>query len=209
MIIMQEDVDFLEHFGVKGQKWGVRKLQDRTARKTAKVQKNIDLVEKVAKGTATKKEALVIGNRTGAISKKSAKEILNSSSAQRQKVINGESKVLAMLYKTKGIDANALKYPSKFDTSIPKPKTEKEARARKVKEIGSKAVVGLIVTGYVASSVVLLAKGFGVSKQDLKDTGVAGAEAAGRANNSFKNRPTSYERKIERTDSKLDTRKSE
>ena len=212
MTIHPEDVAFLEHFGVKGQKWGVRntaRSQARTSKKTAKVQETINLLEKKAKGTATAKESAIVGNRTGATTKKSAKEMLNASSAQRQKVINGESKTLTMLYKAKGIDAKALKYPNKFDTTPPPPKTEKEARIRKVKEIGSKAVAGIIITGYVASSVVLLAKGAGVTKADVYNTGVAGAEAAGRANKAYKNRPTNFERQTKKTNSKLDTRKSD
>lgn len=62
---LQEDVDFLAHFGVKGMKWGVRKdtdsgggapKRDFGSRNNKQVQRRVDKTRKIASGKASLSE---------------------------------------------------------------------------------------------------------------------------------------------------------
>lgn len=93
---------YLEHFGVKGQKWGVRK--------TRKVQNALDRTNRIAKGKASPSDKILIGLTSGRVTKKSAARGLRRGAALQKRINDGDSKVQEILLKATGIRIKELNY---------------------------------------------------------------------------------------------------
>lgn len=87
-----EEIDeFLEHSGVKGMKWGVRK--------TKRQQGQVDRLAKVRDGNATKVDRLRVANRNLVFSAKGADKTLKRSAKFQDKVAKGESIMGKLMFK--------------------------------------------------------------------------------------------------------------
>ncbi len=71
----QEVEEFLEHFGVKGMRWGV---QNRSLRKEAGRQEHINRLKKISDGTATREERAAVRKKTGTTTKPRANRELQN-----------------------------------------------------------------------------------------------------------------------------------
>lgn len=104
-MIIDDDV-YLEHYGKKGMKWG--------SRRNARVQNRLDLINKVATGTATKKESRKVGglvgtNQSTRKQNRAAKGLAKGASLQ-SKINSGKAKSADILLKAHGINIKDLNY---------------------------------------------------------------------------------------------------
>lgn len=83
--------DFLEHYGTKGMKWGVRNVA------TRKAQKRVDRIDRVAKGTASNLDRVSAIGYSYVWSKKNANTQLSALRKAQDKVNRGEISVVRML----------------------------------------------------------------------------------------------------------------
>lgn len=102
----------LEHSGVKGMKWGVRRKQKRTARQ----QKRIDRVRRVAGGTGSKTDKFVSsmivvpGFRGIRGATRGAQLHLNALQKEKDKILAGKAKAKDLLNKAYGINMRDLNF---------------------------------------------------------------------------------------------------
>lgn len=99
---LQEDLEFLEHYGVKGQKWGTRR--------TRRVQGHLDRVAKVRDGTASKGEKVRVGLASGIVTSKGASRALKRGAMVKSMVDDGEARATDLLLKLQGIRISDLDY---------------------------------------------------------------------------------------------------
>lgn len=109
MTILQEDVDFLEHYGVKGMRWGVRKKETGQNFVTRGIQKRVDRTQKIADGTATKRDKVVSALDTTIVTKKGAARSLRRLKAFQKQVEDGDARVQNMLLRMQGVNVSALR----------------------------------------------------------------------------------------------------
>lgn len=132
------DAHFLEHFGVKGMKWGVRrqkavaaakqraKTPDRKGnRNNVKAQRRVDVVRRIASGKATKQDygialvnsllqqgplgtAIEVGAGGGV--KGAAANRLDRAAKLQGKIGSGKKRVTDKLLRMQGVDIRELKY---------------------------------------------------------------------------------------------------
>lgn len=122
--------EFLEHFGVKGMKWGVRRAQrlnDQAAsgvdkfgnRNNKSTQRRIDNVRKIASGKASAMETLrgVAFNvapeyivKAGFSIKGGAQEQLDAAQKVQTKIVGGKKKATDVLLRMGGNDIRTLDY---------------------------------------------------------------------------------------------------
>ena len=107
MTVLQEDLDFLAHYGKKGMRWGVRN-ETRTVKNTARAQKRIDRVARVASGTASKSDRVTAYLATGTTTKRSAQYQLRQAADMQDKIAVGRGKTNNMLLKLQGVKASEL-----------------------------------------------------------------------------------------------------
>jgi len=104
-MIIEEDVhEFLEHHGVKGQKWGVRK--DRHTQKVERQQARIDRLKRIATGTKRPGDFY----KSGGATKGYAEATLDRALRDQQAFARGERKVRNFLYKLQGVDYAELNF---------------------------------------------------------------------------------------------------
>ncbi len=103
-MVVDEDI-YLEHFGVKGMKWGIRR--------TSRLQRDIDVMKKVADGTASNKEARRVGLGNSSRAKKSAANSIRRGASLQEKINKGERGVTNALLKASGIRMQDLDYSTK------------------------------------------------------------------------------------------------
>lgn len=126
MGVLQEDIDFLEHHGVKGMRWGVRNdKENRSAKKlekrTRRVQNRVDSTRRVArgKGTTGDKLNMALNNYTlvdavkGRGLTRTAQARLDRAQLMQSRIANGEMRVTAMLQKMGGVPMSAINYSYK------------------------------------------------------------------------------------------------
>ncbi len=121
----KEDVEFLEHFGVKGMKWGVRRVNsDGNARNLGnrnndRAQKLFDRISRVASGNASKRDKLITGlynvNVTDLVRAKgsvqgASKLVLDRATKNQAKIANGKNKVNDILAKVYGVNVSQLDF---------------------------------------------------------------------------------------------------
>jgi hypothetical protein len=118
-VILEGDpiVDFLEHHGVKGQKWGVRRKQNRIARQVKRQQGGIDRYRRVAKGKGSLGDKLTVGLNTSLYERlregslqNVAKSDLETQRRIQKDILNGKRKTRALLLKSAGVHISELKY---------------------------------------------------------------------------------------------------
>lgn len=122
---LQEDLDFLAHFGVKGMKWGVRNnpraneaISNFTSRNNDKTQKNINRVARVANGSASKTDKFIVGMFqmtlqdlvVGGGLKGASADTLNRAKETQAKIDSGKKRATDILNKAYGIDISKLDY---------------------------------------------------------------------------------------------------
>ena len=83
--------DFLEHYGTKGMKWGVRNFS------TRKAQKRVDRLDRVAKGTSSKSDRIAAASYSYAFTKKQAATQLTAVRKAQEKRNRGEISVVRLL----------------------------------------------------------------------------------------------------------------
>ena len=118
MIADAEINEFLEHHGVKGQKWGVRNIRKRHRAKVLKRQQgNVDILRRVASGKGSKLDKLAVdlstptyrlalnGGSVGA-----AKITLDKLEMNQKRIKAGEAKTLAFMAKLGGVRVRELDY---------------------------------------------------------------------------------------------------
>lgn len=108
---------FLEHYGVKGMKWGVRR--------TRRIQKSIDRTKRIADGTASVKDR-VLGS---AITKKGAQRQLQRGANNQAKMLAGKRKTSSLMAKAYGIKVQDLDYGVKGDANAKLDSGQKAAIA--------------------------------------------------------------------------------
>lgn len=104
---------FLEHHGVKGQKWGVRKT-----RRIHNQQVRVDRFRRAEAGKATGTDKFILsmfripvvtlvseGGVSGA-----SEAILNRERRRKQKIVAGEAKVRDILLRAQGVDVRTLNF---------------------------------------------------------------------------------------------------
>lgn len=94
--------DVLEHFGVKGQKWGVRR--------TRGIQGHIDRVAKVRDRTATGKERARVALTSGIVSSKGAGRALRRGATLQKTINDGDAFATDVLTRLQGIRVRDLDY---------------------------------------------------------------------------------------------------
>ena len=99
---LQEDLDFLAHYGVKGQKWGTRR--------TRRIQGHLNRVAKVRDGTASKGERVRVAAAVGIVTSKGASRALKRGALMKSMVDDGEARALDLLLKVQGIRISDLDY---------------------------------------------------------------------------------------------------
>lgn len=97
-MIVDEEV-YLQHYGKKGMRWGQRR--------TARVQRHLDAVSRVAERTASKKDRLRVGLLT---TQKGATKGLARSAKFQSKINDGKLKSVEILLKAQGIRIKDLNY---------------------------------------------------------------------------------------------------
>lgn len=123
----QIDDYFLEHHGVKGQKWGVRRAEKRAAkgpdrfgnRNNDVVQRRIDRVSRVASGTASgadKVRALLFNIPPGLVLfeggsvRGAAANMLERGAKTQRKINAGKKNVTDTLLRMQGLDVREIDY---------------------------------------------------------------------------------------------------
>lgn len=94
--------EFLEHYGVKGMKWGVRR--------TRRIQGHIDRVAKVRDGTATTGERIRVATASGIVRQKGAERVLKRASNIQTRMLAGKHKAMRILLAAEGIRVVDLNY---------------------------------------------------------------------------------------------------
>lgn len=131
--------EFLEHYGVQGMKWGVRKaankanverlkgqgLSNRQAKNTNRAQNRVDMMRMTAKGrdgkvsvTKQVRNRMASNTQLGLTtvlrhplsSKNAAARQLQKNEEMRGKVLNGEKRITATLLKVGGVSIKDLDY---------------------------------------------------------------------------------------------------
>lgn len=106
-----EKIDvFLEHYGVKGMKWGIRNQK--------RYQTNLDRLHQIVKGKASEEtyrqaNREIFGGEKNILTKKRAFDILQGGSRLQRKINAGGNKVDKFIGKLKGIDIATLNYHTK------------------------------------------------------------------------------------------------
>lgn len=102
MTIHEEDSDFLKHFGVPGMKWGKRK--------SAKIQKKADRLDRVSKGTNSALDRVKVFAQSGVLSRKGADRLLKTSTRIQDKIVNGDMVIGETLLKVGGVRLSEIDY---------------------------------------------------------------------------------------------------
>jgi hypothetical protein len=105
-------MEFLEHYGVKGQKWGIRR------RRIAKQQKRIDRLRRVEVGKGSKTDKFIAGYAQvplqnlilGKGLKGGAARTLNKTRDTKTKILNGERKTQDLLNRALGVNVRDLDF---------------------------------------------------------------------------------------------------
>lgn len=97
-MFVDEEV-YLEHYGKKGMHWGVRG--------TRRVQKRLDRLDRISKGTATTGDRFATGLLTN---KRSADKMLKRGAKLQDKINHGQRKTQDILIKANGIKIKDLNY---------------------------------------------------------------------------------------------------
>jgi hypothetical protein len=106
MTVLQEDADFLAHYGVKGMKWGQRRVE----RNTARIQKRLDRTARVADGTATGGDRLKTAAVQGIYTGKGAARILKRGEKQRDKIVSRRPRTEKFFKAYYGVKLSELNY---------------------------------------------------------------------------------------------------
>ena len=106
MTVLQEDVDFLAHYGVKGMKWGQR----RVVKNTARVQKRLDRTARVADGTASGGDRLKTAAVQGIYTQKGASRILARGEKKRNKIVERRPRTEKFMKAYYGVKLSELNY---------------------------------------------------------------------------------------------------
>lgn len=96
--------DFLEHFGVKGMRWGVRKKETGQGFYTRAGQRYVDQVKRVAEGKGSTWDRL----NTWGFTRKMAKRQLRLLKDSQDKINRGELSVVSILARAKNIKVKDL-----------------------------------------------------------------------------------------------------
>lgn len=131
MTILQEDLDFLAHYGTKGMKWGQRRALSRAAkgsdrlgnRNNKSAQRRIDRVSRVASGTASKGDiakALLLNIPTQQVLleggvRGGAQATLDREKRIQNKIVSGKANATDILARIGGVDYRELKIDYKAD----------------------------------------------------------------------------------------------
>lgn len=98
---LQTDL-FLEHYGVKGQRWGVRS--------TKRIQKRLDRTKRVRDGSASTSDKVKTAYVQGVYTQKGAARVLKRGAKYQMKIVEGEKKTREMLLLAGGIRIRDLDY---------------------------------------------------------------------------------------------------
>ena len=131
-MILQEDINFLEHYGKKGMKWGVRKANNAKAaakarkansvrpgnRKNEDAQKRLDQVRRVASGKGSAADKLIVGAFKlpvqdlvlGGGLRGGAQVNLDRSANLKKKINAGKSRTTDRMLRLGGYDIRELNY---------------------------------------------------------------------------------------------------
>lgn len=93
---------FLEHYGVKGMRWGHRSTQ--------RIQKRLDRTKRVRDGSATKADKLKTAYVQGIYTQKGAERVLLRGAKYQAKIVDGNKKVREMLLLVGGVRIRDLNY---------------------------------------------------------------------------------------------------
>lgn len=132
MTILPEDVQWLAHHGVKGQKWGVRRAEKRAAkgpnrlgnRNNKRAQRNIDRVARVAsgKGSATDKARAALFDvpladiiAEGGSIRGGAANKLDRAQRVQAKIDRGKANATDILNRIGGVDIRELNFEYNAD----------------------------------------------------------------------------------------------
>jgi hypothetical protein len=121
-VILEEDpvFTFLEHHGVKGQKWGVRRKQARIGRQIKRQQRSVDVLRRVAEGKGRFRDKAAVGLQTSLLDLVNegnlqgvAQDRLDRQQRIQKDISRGKRKVRALLLKSYGIHVSELNYKYK------------------------------------------------------------------------------------------------
>lgn len=102
MMYDTERQEYLEHYGVKGMRWGVRS--------TRRLQKRLDRTKRVRDGSATTGDKLKTAYVQGVYTQKGAARVLKRGAKYQAKIVEGDKKVREMLLLAGGIRIRDLNY---------------------------------------------------------------------------------------------------
>jgi hypothetical protein len=100
--------DFIEHFGTKGMKWGVRNARNVSTRRA---QTRVDRIARVADGTASKVDRYNAAGYSYVYTKKHAKTQLSALRKAQDKVNRGEISVVRLLMFNSMVRVKDLRIP--------------------------------------------------------------------------------------------------
>lgn len=92
----------LEHFGVKGMKWGQRNNK--------RIQKRLDRTKRVRDGSASTKDKVATAYIQGVYTKKGAARVLDRGARQQAKILDGKKKASDLMLRFGGINVRDLNY---------------------------------------------------------------------------------------------------
>ena len=131
----QEVEDFLAHYGVKGMKWGVRR--------TRRMQKIVDRHDRIAKGTASKKDRILGANRM-VFTAKGAERTLQRAANNQAKINAGKMKATNALAMLGGVRMKDMNYHGRKGDANAKMDSGQKAAVAVVSAYAALTVAGTL-----------------------------------------------------------------
>ena len=133
--------DILEHFGVKGMHWGVRKAR-RVEKQNARVQKRVDAVRRVAEGGGNRRDKIRVSFSTTTFdalmsrnNQEMAQRTLNRMQKHQSKILAGKRKTQDILARAQGVRYRDLDFSYTAPTTLTKRKVYSDAEAKKILDV--------------------------------------------------------------------------